>query len=158
MLSIDEYKDLVREERKTSFDMPYDLVYGAFEHLKFHLQDEIFFMENASRVVNDLRTECWKRFQIQEKEFTSKMLSKLINRKTIESMSSIDAITYFVENFPTHIYNLNLSNTQSRRSRAGKEFETIIELLLIGAKIPMDAQGNIGKKHLVTKDWESLLI
>ncbi|WP_116291383.1 type II restriction endonuclease, partial [Enterobacter hormaechei] len=47
--------------------------------------------------------------------------------------------------YPTHIYDLALSNTQSRRSRAGKEFESILELLMMGAGIPVDVQGAIGK-------------
>ena len=57
----------------------------------------------------------------------------------------------------TYIYALTLSNTQSRRSRAGKEFESIIELILIGAGIPLDSQGNIGKQEFVNKGLGKLV-
>ena len=61
------------------------------------------------------------------------------------------------EKFPEHIYALTLSNTRSRRSREGKEFESIIELILIGAGIPLDTQGNIGKQEFVNKSLRKLV-
>lgn len=44
-----------------------------------------------------------------------------------------------------------LSKTQSRRARAGKEFEAIIELLFMGAGIELDSQGNIASKFFAEK-------
>ena len=157
MLTNNEYKKIIKNERTKFFDSPYDLTYKVFEDLGYHKKEPDYFVENASEIIENLRKECWNRFQESEKEFTSRMLLKLINKEEIKKMKSLDAITYFVENFPIHIYDLNLSNTQSRRSRAGKEFETIIELLLIGAGIPMDAQGNIGKKIFVEKGLGKLV-
>ena len=74
------------------------------------------------------------------------MLSKLIDKEKVSCMKPDEAIEYFVEEYPEQIYSLSLSNTQSRRSRAGKEFEAIIELLFIGAGIPVDSQGSVGKQ------------
>ncbi|RMC39060.1 restriction endonuclease, partial [Lactobacillus sp. ESL0233] len=39
----------------------------------------------------------------------------------------------------------------SRRSRAGKEFEAILELLLMACNITMDSQGSVGRKEFKDK-------
>ena len=85
------------------------------------------------------------------------MLKELVDDEYIKTLTPIEAITWFVEEFPEHIYALTLSNTQSRRSRAGKEFESTIELILIGAGIPLDSQGNIGKQEFVNKGLGKLV-
>ncbi len=85
------------------------------------------------------------------------MMRKLIDDDAIERMNPRDAISWYIDTYPEHIYQLSLSNTQSRRSRAGKEFEDIIELILIGANVPMDSQGNIGKESFVSKGLSKLV-
>lgn len=108
-------------------------------------------MENASSMIEELRNSCWNEFIPNEKKFTTDMLKTLIDEEYVNTLSSTEAITWLAEEFPEHIYALTLSNTQSRRSRAGKEFEAIIELILIGAGIPLDSQGNIGKNEFIRK-------
>lgn len=149
----------MKKQRKEYFadDMPYDFIYRQFEKGGFTKQSTDYFFDNASVIIDFLRTESWKGFQSKEHHFTSEMLSSLYSESDVEKMSSSEAIAWFVEKFPMHIYSLNLSNTQSRRSRAGKEFEAIIELILIGADIPMDSQGNIGKKFFVDKGLGKLV-
>lgn len=154
---LDEYLGMVKDKRTELFPTPYDLVYKCFTDLAFDQKDPSFFIENASLVVEQMREKCWSEFLPIEEGFTSLMLRELISTNNYESMGSVEAITSFVETYPKHIYQLSLSNTQSRRSRAGKEFEAIIELLLIGAAIPMDAQGNIGKQAFVDKGLGKLV-
>ncbi|RCW17629.1 restriction endonuclease [Streptococcus gallolyticus] len=158
-MKLEEYKNFVQKQRKDYFidDMPYNLIYRHFEKLGLTSQSIEYFFKNASYIMEQLRENSWNEFQAKEHEFTSKMLSALYTTKDVENMTSSEAIAWFVEKFPMHIYNLNLSNTQSRRSRAGKEFEAIIELILIGADIPMDSQGNIGKKFFLDKGLGKLV-
>ncbi|HPY75583.1 MAG: restriction endonuclease [Planctomycetes bacterium] len=156
-ISLDEYKELVKEKRKDWFKQPYDLVYDNFVKLGYDTVSKDFFLKNASEVVENLRENSWKEFQPLEKEFTSQMLMVLIDKEYIGKLTPINAIIYFVERFPEYIYALTLSNTQSRRSRAGKEFECIIELILIGAGIPLDSQGNIGKQEFINKGLGKLV-
>lgn len=156
-ISVDNYRELIKEERKKYFKQPYDLVYDNFLKLGYDKVDKDFFLNNSSEVVEKLRNSCWNEFQPLEKEFTSNMLKKLIDDEKVKNLTPIDAITWFVEEFPDHIYALTLSNTQSRRSRAGKEFESIIELILIGAGIPLDSQGNIGKQEFIKKGLGKLV-
>lgn len=150
-IDIDEYKEEIKGKRNEWFIQPYDLVYKQFEEYEFHLKAKEYFIENASFIVEKLREASWEYFHPKEKQFTSFMLQKLVSKEEIRNLNGLEAITYFIESFPEHIYALTLSNTQSRRSRAGKEFEAIIEIILIGANIPMDSQGNIGKKVFMEK-------
>ena len=150
-ISIEKYKALVKEKRSEFIKQPYDLVYDNFVKLGYDKVQKDFFLEKASEIVEKVRGSSWSEFLPLEKNFTSTMLRKLIDKNTVSNMTPENAITWFVEKYPEHIYALNLSNTQSRRSRAGKEFECIIELILIGAGIPLDSQGNIGKQEFVSK-------
>lgn len=156
-ISLDKYKEIVKEERKIYFKQPYDLVYDNFVKLGYDKISKEFFCENASEIVENLRNVCWKEYEPLEKKFTSNMLKKLINKQNFEKYTSYEAINWFIEEFPEHMYVLSLSNTQSRRSRAGKEFESIIELILIGAGVSLDSQGNIGKQEFLNKGLGKLV-
>ena len=157
IISVEEYKKFIKDKRINWFKQPYDLVYDNFIKLEYDKKDHGFFFDNASMIVENLRKQCWEEFVPIEKEFTSNMLKELVNNDTIRNMTPEEAITWFVQSFPEHIYSLTLSNTQSRRSRAGKEFEAIIELLLVGAGIPFNSQGNIGKKEFIDKGLGKLV-
>lgn len=150
-ISLEEYKTFIKEERTAYFKSPYDLVYEHFIKLGYATCEKDYFITQASTFVETLRNSCWETFKPQEKEFTSRMLRHLVHKNEFQNIAPMDAIIQFVETFPEHIYALTLSNTQSRRSRAGKEFEAIIELLLMGAGIPLDTQGNIGKREFMEK-------
>ena len=151
------YSDLIKQERTKVFKSAYDFIYMMFDQLKFDDKAPEFFFENASKIVEELRNASWSTFVPIEKNFTSRMLQQLVNPEEIKNKTGLEAVIWFVETFPEEIYSLTLSNTQSRRSRAGKEFEAIIELILIGADIPLDSQGNIGKKVFVDKGLGKLV-
>ncbi len=152
-MELEEYKQFIKTKREQFFcnDKPYDLIYRNFEEQGYFKKNASYFLNNASEIVESIRKVSWEDFQSKEQDFTSQMLSSLYSEKDINKFTNVEAINWFVEKFPVHIYSLNLSNTQSRRSRAGKEFEAIIELILVGANIPMDSQGNIGKNSFLKK-------
>lgn len=150
-IDLDEYRRNIQIERNRAFEQPYELVYKNFIKLKYDEQTEEYFKQNASDMIETLRRSCWDEFTPIEKKFTTDMLKTLIDENYVNSLTSSEAITWFAEEFPEYIYALTLSNTQSRRSRAGKEFEAIIELILLGAGIPFDSQGNIGKTEFLNK-------
>lgn len=143
----EEFKAIVKNERKEHFITPFGLVYKTFVDLGYDKKNQDFFLTHASEFVVDMRKNCWEEFVPFEREFTTRMLSYLINIERVNKMTPADAIKDFTIQYPQHIYDLSLSNTQSRRSRAGKEFEAILELMMIGADIPADAQGSIGKQQ-----------
>lgn len=146
MITLEEFNSYVKCNRVEAFPTAYDLVYAAFKRLGYDSKDKYYFASNASDIVRTLRECCWESYCEYEKHFSANMLKSLASdMPEIELRRGTEAVATFVECYPDHIYNLSLSNTQSRRSRAGKEFEAIIELILIGADIPLDSQGSIGK-------------
>lgn len=157
IISVKDYSEFIKKEREKRFLAPFELVYKNFVSFGYDKKGNDFFANNASQIVENLRDKCWKDFVPDERRFTSDMLQKLIVNDAVKDKSPEEAITWFIEEYPEHIYTLTLSNTQSRRSRAGKEFESIIELILAGAGIPMDAQANIGKKAFESKGLGKLV-
>lgn len=154
--SLEKFQGIIKTERQRTL-APYELVYKGFISLGYNQQEANYFFKNASTVVEALRDFCWSNFIPEEERFSSNMLKKLIDDSALNGLSAREAIERFIDSYPQHIYQLCLSNTQSRRSRAGKEFEAIIELLLMGAGIPMDTQGNIGKKIFIDKSLGKLV-
>lgn len=150
-INLDQYKEKIKLKRNEIFIQPYELVYKNFIELKYNTKSKQYFKENASHMIEMLRSSCWDEFVPLEKQFTTDMLKMLIDETVVNTLTPLEAIAWFAEQFPEHIYALTLSNTQSRRSRAGKEFEAIIELILIGAGVSLDSQGNIGKEEFVKK-------
>lgn len=146
LISREEFSNYVKTQRSEVFEIPFQFAYKVFCELEYDKKDNIYFRENASDFIDSMRTACWEKFTPLEKKFTTNMLSYLVDRTKIEKMTPLEAIESFVSDYPEHIYDLSLSNTQSRRSRAGKEFEAIIMLLLVGANISADEQGAIGKQ------------
>jgi hypothetical protein len=145
--SRNEYQNFIKDMRTQQFPTPFDLTYTVFTNLCLDQKDSSYVRDNISSMVELLRHECWAQFQIAEKSFSAEMLKSLIDNESINNLSAKDALVLFIENHSEQIYDLSLSNTQSRRSRAGKEFEAIIEILLIGAGISLDSQGNVGKER-----------
>ena len=69
-----------------------------------------------------------------------------INNKKDFQENLLQTIGHYTAGISPYIYALCLSNTQSRRSRAGKVFEGIIYFLYDYFKYPFDAQSKIGKQ------------
>ncbi len=157
VISLDDYLKDVKKERNNFFRGSFERAYQSFVELGLDKKDKDYFKNNASAIVESMREQCWNDFIVEEANFTRYMMKKLICDDDIASLSSREAIELYVDTYPEHIYQLNLSNTQSRRSRAGKEFEDIIELILMGAGISMDSQGNIGKESFVQKGLGKLV-
>lgn len=110
---------------------------------KLYLKDEsIFFRETIS-------------FLVQNRELPKKLMEDSIIENISAGLSNMDRESQFRELSKTvgsfaskimpYIYTLCLSATQSRRSRAGKTFENIIEYLLKTFDFSFDNQASIGK-------------
>ncbi|HEH5611890.1 TPA: restriction endonuclease [Staphylococcus aureus] len=141
-----EFKNTIKVERSKLLPSPFDMVYKNFEKLGYHKQNEQFFYDNASIIIDELRNQSWIEFKKIEKEFSKKLYSHLLDQdsENYKNMTVKEGIEKFTSKHTDEIYALQLSNTQSRRSRAGKEFESIIELVLMGANIEFVTQGSIG--------------
>ena len=142
---IEEFKKHVKASREDYVLTAEDLVNKAAKTLNLETKNKDYFLTNASQVIEELRQECWQQFLETERDFTRGMLLSLIDEEQYKEMKGNEAVTYYVMEFPEEIYALSLSNTQSRRSRAGKEFELIIEKVFKLAGIEVESQGEIAK-------------
>ncbi|WP_151530106.1 MULTISPECIES: type II restriction endonuclease [Corynebacterium] len=154
-MSPEEFEKSFKKARKERFDTPYNHVYRSFERLGYDSKEPEYFQEHASEMIEALREETWKHYLEVESGFTVDSLEELAlsgsNQEIIEA-SGDSELVYFLKNYSDHLYKLLLSNTQSRRSRAGSEFEAMIELVIIGAGVSVDSQGVIGKKNIMVRD------
>lgn len=160
-MNVEEFEKQIKETRKQDFPGAYDLANNVFEALDFNDKTISDFQNNASDMILSLRSNCWDLYRNIENEFTSKMLDSLIDdpdfARTIATLSTRDGLKEFAKKYPDHLYNLNLSNTQSRRTRAGKEFEAILEMILLGSGLRLDSQANLGKKAFQDKGLGKLV-
>lgn len=138
-----EFEKFYKKQRSLLLSKPYDLAYKSFVELSLDTKDEKYFIKNASRIIEMMRNRSWINFQIDELEFSKRMFSHLIDPDVIKGLHPQEAIKKYIDLNTEKFYSLALSNTQSRRSRAGTEFEAVIELLLMGAKIKLDSQGSL---------------
>ncbi|BDC60692.1 MULTISPECIES: type II restriction endonuclease [Bacillus] len=156
-MSIETFKKYVKKNRTNIMIKPKKLVEEVFEQSPFFQGDQTYFLEHCTEILYYLREVCWERYLVFERELTSKTSEYLISsdRDFMDTlqMHSEDPkkiIADFLERYSEHLFELSKSHTNSRRSRAGKEFEAIIEILLLRTGVVFDNQGVIGSKLFKT--------
>lgn len=122
--------------------------------------------KNVSELIKHLRTDVWNEFLKDEVEFNAQLMKDLhrildtpneilnilidkeiTSKKGDDLYNSIKELCgeYAGRIFP-YLYKLSLSNTQSRRSRAGKTFEAIIYKIYEVLDYKFDSQSKVGRK------------
>jgi hypothetical protein len=122
--------------------------------------------KNVSKCISDLREIVWQEYLKDEVNFNAVLMRDLykildtpkniidilltkniVDKKGDDLLEAIKEICgeYSGRVFP-YIYRLSLSNTQSRRSRAGKSFEAIIYKLYESLGYKYDSQSKVGRK------------
>ncbi|RMC39081.1 restriction endonuclease, partial [Lactobacillus sp. ESL0233] len=155
-MDINTFKKNIKSNRDQIIK-PYDLVFQEFQKLGIDQMTREEIIPQVSKLIAKLRNNTWEAFKPLEKKFTVKMITELAKNDTTysegqkDNQTRIEIISSFIENYSDYIYQLTLSNTNSRRSRAGKEFEAILELLLMACNITMDSQGSVGRKEFKDK-------
>lgn len=137
------FKKLIKTKRTEEFPNTFDIVHDAFLKLELDKKTPSYFLKNSSKIVEMLRDESWITFLEYERDFSENIYKSLI-KNDIDNFKAREAVENYIHENVDNFYDLSLSNTQSRRSRAGSEFENIISHLFMGANIPFDEQGLIG--------------
>lgn len=154
-MKLEEFKNYYRKKRLEIFIKPYDLAYKSFMDLNYNEKEKSFFLKNPSDIILNLRKKSWENFLVSEKEFSALMYKHLADLDDYSNLDNKSSIYKFIDKNAQHFYELSLSNTQSRRSRAGTEFESIVELIIMGAGISIDSQGSLAsgifEKHNLGK-------
>lgn len=163
----EEFDKLIREQRKEHIKPPKETTRIAVENNKKTIHS-LLENNNISECISVLRELSYEQFLKEEAIFNGIILSNISNKfeipkKILQNISdhlyeqkTISRDLFFEKTnqlfgeyagvISPYIYSLSLSNTQSRRSRAGKTFEGIIYYLYEYYKYPYDAQSSIGKK------------
>ncbi len=131
-----------------------------------NLLRELHNNKSASKTIAALREGVWSEYLNDEVKFNATLMRDLykllktpkdiidalidehfLDKSGDELISSIKEVCgeYAGHIFP-YIYKLSLSNTQSRRSRAGKTFEAIIYKIYEALSYSYDSQSKAGKK------------
>jgi|SRR5699024_2005252 len=156
-MEIGKFKSFVKAERPKKMLSAFELTYLSFTELGYDKKDKQFFIDNASQMVKKMRNESWKQFLNDENNFSKHIYRKLVHESNLSNLNKEDAIIQFLEEYAEHVYEFSLSNTQSRRSRAGNEFEYIIEFILMGIGISLDTQGSVGSGVFETSHLAKLV-
>lgn len=121
--------------------------------------------DSLDETIRRVREEIWQLYLLDEAKFHAAVLAHLfterdlpksildeiIDKDALQSISDhnefVDSIGRLIGDYAgrvmPYVYQLALSTTQSRRSRAGRTFEQLIESLLDHFDIPFDTQGTI---------------
>src|SRR5699024_7484518 len=156
-MEIEKFKRFVKIERPKKMLSAFELTYLSFTELGYNQKDKQFFIDNASQIVKEMRNESWRQFLKDESNFSKFIYRELVHESDLSNLNKEDAIIQFLEEYEQHVYALSLSNTQSRRSRAGNEFEHIIEFILMGIGISLDTQGSVGSGVFETSHLAKLV-
>ncbi|MET3507880.1 type II restriction endonuclease [Halalkalibacter oceani] len=156
-MSIEAFKKYVKKTRTIIMTKPKKLVEEVFEQAPFFHNNQTYFFEHCTEILYYVRKVCWRKYTEAERKLTSNISEYLISSDS-DFMDTLNRhrgdpkkiITDFLENYSEHLFELSKSHTNSRRSRAGKEFEVIIEILLLRNGVVFDNQGVIGSKLFKT--------
>ncbi|HFK1435978.1 TPA: type II restriction endonuclease [Bacillus cereus] len=155
MLDIEHFKKSIKSNRNALVPKPRDLVEEALRNSPYYDKDQSYFLENATEILYGVRAGCWNTYLKHEKEFNIKMGQILVKQdsdiQNSQNNNAEEIIGSFLEKYSDHLFELSKSNTNSRRARAGKEFEAIIEAILLRSGIFFDNQGVIGSKLFETE-------
>ncbi|MFZ7142236.1 type II restriction endonuclease [Avibacterium avium] len=161
------FSEFIKLKRNKLISSPKDNAKKATEHHKeyiYHLLDEM----KISQVILYLRELAYNEYLKEEaifngvilkelstkfdtpKEIITVLTQQIVNEsfedKALIKNKLISLVGDYATYISPYIYQLCLSNTQSRRSRAGKTFEGIIYYLYEHFGYPFDSQAQVGRK------------
>ena len=156
-MELETFKNFIRSERPKKMLSAFEITYLSFTALGYDQKDKQFFIDNTSQIVKNIREENWKQFLKDESNFAKYIYRELVHRSNLTNLDKEEAIIQFLESHEQHVYALALSNTQSRRTRAGNEFEHILEFILMGIGVSLDTQGSVGSGVFETSHLAKLV-
>lgn len=159
-----KFDDLIKQYRTEYIRSSQKIVDSVLSQNKTY--SKLIEKHKVSKLIQELRETVWQEYLLDEvnfnailmkdlhkildtpKEILDILLSKnIVDKKGDELLEKIKEVCgeYSGRVFP-YIYRLSLSNTQSRRSRAGKSFEAIIYKIYENLGYEFDSQSKVGRK------------
>lgn len=165
---LDKFDALIKQYRNKYIRTSQEIVEFALSQNQEYLNQ--IKAKKVSKCISELREIVWQEYLLDEVNFNAilmrdlhklletpkEILEVLLNKnitdkKGEELIETVKEICgeYAGRVFP-YIYRLSLSNTQSRRSRAGKSFEAIIYKIYENLGYEYDSQSKVGRKTFDT--------
>lgn len=159
------WKKTIQYSRNEIIAKPNQYVHDIVSNKSFELNDV---QQNVSVFIKQIREEIWNKYILDEVEFHRQVISLLTLQRELPREMLEEAVTYInsdlnkIENLATivgdyagrimpYLYELSLSTTNSRRSRAGTTFEAIINYLIEDIyQYPFENQSQLGKNFYVS--------
>ncbi|MFR9535008.1 MAG: type II restriction endonuclease [Rikenellaceae bacterium] len=164
----EDFDKFIQGERKLFIPSPQETVKQVLKD-NAQLMSDLKDCKEVSKVIAILREEAYHSFLLAETKMNSHILKHIADKfkvpsKKFNKLYEIfnqsdkdikDKLKDFFGDYAGHIYpyiyRLSLSNTQSRRSRAGKVFEGIIYGLYEVFEFPYESQASIGNNNFKSK-------
>jgi len=162
------FDKFIQPSRKNFISPPKETVKAVLGEHK-ELMSALQMGRDISTVVRTLREEAFRSFLVSEARMNAYILKHIsekfsvpkekfdflydiFNKSNKEMKSRLrDFFGDFAGQIYPYIYRLSLSNTQSRRSRAGKVFEGIIYGLYDILEYPYESQATVGSQNFKSK-------
>jgi len=162
------FDKFIQSSRKNFISPPKETVKAVLGEHK-ELMSALQMGRDISTVVRTLREEAFRSFLVSEARMNAYILKHIsekfsvpkekfdflydiFNKSNKEMKSRLrDFFGDFAGQIYPYIYRLSLSNTQSRRSRAGKVFEGIIYGLYDILEYPYESQATVGSQNFKSK-------
>lgn len=159
-----KFDTVIREYRNKNIRASGEIVEFVLEFDRKYI--ELLQAKEVSKFIYELREAVWTEYLKDEVDFNAILMKDLytlletpkdildgllekvvpdMNRGELADVVREICGEYAGRVYP-YIYRLSLSNTQSRRSRAGITFESIIYKIYDLLEYPYDSQGKIGRK------------
>lgn len=160
----DDFKEQIKQQRKQYIPKPELMVHSSFcavidnmsrTNLNLSLEQleqlgqlnrlEPLILSQASTILEQTRELSWAQYLESENKLCIALIQQLLPVTMLHQLPPEQTQRLIAACMQDYFYDLALSNTQSRRSRAGKEFEVILKLLLNSAGILAKPQCYIGE-------------
>ncbi len=148
-MDLTNWENLIKKTRS-------NFIKDETDYINLAVEKNIKIIENTSDFIKKVRADAYHEFFLKDEfEFSKSILKKLSDLTTYNKDEN--NTHQFIDQYFEHIYRLCLSNTQSRRSRSGAGFETLIEKILIHKKIPYQDKSLLTENNLEVKEIDFII-
>jgi len=148
-MNLQDWEKLIKKTRS-------NFIKNAPHYISLAVEKNIKIIDDTSNFIKKVYADAYHEFFLKDEYIFSKNILKNLSDLT-EYNKEQNNTHQFIDKYFEHIYKLCLSNTQSRRSRAGDGFETLVEQILIHKKIPYQDKSLLTDNNLEVKEIDFII-
>jgi hypothetical protein len=148
-MNLKDWENLIKKTRS-------NFIKNAPHYIGLAVEKNIEIIYDTSNFIKKVYADAYHDFFLKDESIFSKNILKNLSDLTKYNKKQNNT-HQFIDRYFEHIYKLCLSNTQSRRSRAGDGFETLIEKILIHKEIPYQDKSLLTDNNLEVKEIDFII-